>query len=114
MAKYKEGVQEERFRWMRDRQKLKAEMAAGREPPRTAVMHRRREQRRAEGLPPHLQFYRVQELADMFGVSETTVTLWFEGRPGVIVAGSPRKRILLIPRTVLEAWLKEHDASRLC
>lgn len=108
---------EQLFEWMRERQKLKQEIAAGERPPAERPLsltgQRRRQRQKGPGgeLPAHLQFFHVSDLAEILGVSRQTVERWFEGR--AIVAGTRRRRTLLISRQVFDDWLREHDASRL-
>jgi hypothetical protein len=113
---YSQDELEEKYRWMRERQRIKHAIAAGREAPARALTppaQRRREQRKE--LPAHLEMYRVREVAEMLGVSTQSVLRWFADSAVVVrpSASGPRrpKRVMLISRAVLEAWMREHATT---
>jgi excisionase family DNA binding protein len=53
--------------------------------------------------------YRVNEVADMLGVSPDTVLRWFRGR--AVAGPGRRRRTMLISRRDLEQWVAEHRAA---
>lgn len=111
----REEEREKRFELMRERMRLAEEVSrAGlprRGPPLTRERHERRE--RLKSVPAHLEFFRVDEVASMLGVSKRSVTRWFQDR--AVSFGSERrgpirpKKTLLISRQLLEQWLLEHS-----
>lgn len=111
MAKaYSPEKLEEMFRSMRERQQQLRELQAG-APKESRISWGRRERQKAQGLPAELQFYRVRELSEMFGVSSQTISRWFRRvavKAGASGKGPGRpKKTLLISRAALERWLQE-------
>jgi hypothetical protein len=97
---------------LRQQQLREAERGAPRE---SQTAYRIRERRKAQGgLPPHLEFFRVKEVAEALHVHPTTVSRWFRARAvkaGESAAGPRRrKRTLLISRKMLEDWVRERSA----
>jgi excisionase family DNA binding protein len=109
MASYSPEKRQEMFALMRERMRLEREAANGAPPPLPTSAYRR--QKAEGGIPAHLEMYRVEEVAEMLGVSRDSVTRWFKDR--AVVAGEPKpgrrpKQTLLISRRDLEEWLEEH------
>jgi phage terminase Nu1 subunit (DNA packaging protein) len=63
-----------------------------------------------EASPQLPQMLRVKQVAELLGVSTKTVQVWFRKR-AVVVQG-PHKATMLIPRRVLDDWIREHTNSR--
>jgi hypothetical protein len=117
MGKYSPERREQLFALMRARMEQRREIAQGAPPtrPMSQATYRRRERLKAEGIPAHLEMYRVNEVAEMLGINPRTVLRWFGDRAVVAgkskVQGRRRRQTLLISRRDLEEWVEEHRAA---
>lgn len=107
---------EKRFALMRERMRLAEEVRAGAPPERPLTPERYERRERLKSIPAHLEFYRVDEVSKMLGVSKRSVTRWFQDRalhvgPGRRGPLRP-KQTLLISRELLEEWILEHSPQK--
>ena len=117
MGKYTSERREELFALMRARMQQRREIAQGAPSsrPMSQATYRRRERLKAEGIPAHLEMYRINEVAQMLGINPRTVVRWFGDRvvvAGKTVPGRRRRQTLLISRRDLEQWVAEHRPAR--
>lgn len=104
MGRYPAEPLEDKLAWMRAKQQRKcAPQAAPRGP--SAVPAPPREAARPE--PP--QMLRINQVAQLLGVSRRTVYRWF-GKRCVVIQG-PVRRVVLIPQRVLDEWVRKHTVS---
>jgi len=107
---FTEEERDEKFTLMRAKQeRMLAHPRPHQRPPSFDTLAREERQKK-NGIPAHLEMYRINEVAQMLGVSRRSVIRWFRD-VAVKPPGTQRKGTLLISRAVLEDWIREHTAA---